>query len=449
MKNFKIIGFGAFFLALVSSLLGSKWFLLGKAAQPRPFITRPPNIVFILADDLALTDIAYMPNLNSLLIEKGASFENFFISNTLCCPSRATILRGQYAHNTKILTNGKKGDTGGFKTFYSLGRESSTLATWLQSAGYRTALIGKYLNGYPLSKQPVYIPPGWNNWHSFVRRDNNFYFNYALNENGKRVDYDSAPKDYSTDVFTRESVQFIAKKIEKKEPFFLYLAPFSPHQPATPAPRHADSFPGLKIPRTDSFNEVDITDKPKYIRNLSPLTIKNITYLDQAYRSRIQSLQAVDEGIQKIVSTLRAMSQLDNTYIFFTSDNGWHSGQHRLRTGKQTPYEEDIHVPLIVRGPGVAVKKIRQLVGNIDLAPTIADLAGADAASFCEGRSLKKLLNGYSMLPRKAYLLEHWPDQSTETTNEGIDEPPDLDQIVPSRSLGIPKYHGIRTERYT
>ena len=428
-------------------------------ARSAPAPAKRPNILYILTDDLDRTEMSVMPRARALIGARGATFRNFFVSVSLCCPSRSTCLRGQYSHNTGVETNG--GFNGGFETAHARGLEQSTVATWLHDAGYRTALIGKYLNGYPNTVSVGYVPPGWDEWDSASQGNPYSEFNYTLNENGTQVAYGSAPSDYGTDVYARKAATFITAAASEGRPFFVYLAVYAPHQPATPAPRDANLFPGARAPRTPSWNEADVSDKPQWVRGaplMGPAVIRGV---DALYRRRIQSLQAVDRAIAMLVATLRENHQLRDTYIFFTSDNGFHLGQHRLPKGKQTAYEEDIHVPLLVRGPGVAARTVvSPLTGNVDLAPTFADLAGAAIPSFVDGRSLAPLLHPRAQVSRawrRAYLVEHWRENDlTEPTARGDAplEPPDQDEPRPAvrRSRAgasiIPEYHGIRTHRH-
>ncbi|HXF04645.1 MAG TPA: sulfatase-like hydrolase/transferase [Blastocatellia bacterium] len=417
-----------------------------------------PNIIFILTDDLDAHSIAFMPKLKALLIDQGVSFSNFFVSFSLCCPSRATILRGQYAHNTQILAN--RPPDGGFEKFHSLGEENSTVATWLQAAGYRTMYVGKYLNGYPQGVALTYVPPGWTEWYSPVKGNPYSEYNYTLNENGKLVTYGNKPEDYGTDVYARKSVDFIQRMAKEGKPFFIHLSVYAPHGPATPAPRHENMFPDVRAPRTPNFNEEEVSDKPAYIRDRAPLPSSAIALIDEQYRKRLQSLQAVDDALASVIDALKATNQLDKTYIFFSSDNGFHLGNHRLAMGKVAPYEEDIRVPLIVRGPGVpAGRTIDHLVGNVDLAPTWAELAGAKVPDFVDGRSLVPLL-GKTPPPieswRQALLLENGPVNpqrrrlrrgNFRTALNGVLEPEDsLPGRPQQRPRGaIPAYRGIRT----
>jgi N-acetylglucosamine-6-sulfatase len=359
------------------------------------------NVVLIMTDDEDLAAHAFMPKTKALIEDQGAVFANYFISYPWCCPSRASILRGQYAHNTNVV--GNEPPWGGYETFHGLGLEQSTLATWLQAAGYRTAMIGKYLNRYMPEKDGV--PPGWDEWH--VGGNAHASYDYVLNENGQAVRYGSRPEDYLNDVLTGKATEVIQDAAAAGEPLFLYVLPFNPHSASVAAPRHDGMFSDAALPRTASFDEADVSDKPAFIRNQPPLTEKQIDYLAYEYRRRIASLQAIDDMVESIVATLRDTGQLDDTYVIYSSDNGFHMGEHRLIAGKDTPYEEDIRVPMVMRGPGVpAGSQISAVVGNIDLAPTIAEIAGADVPDFVDGRSFLSLLQAPGQPWREAFLIE-------------------------------------------
>lgn len=407
-----------------------------------------PNIIFILADDLDVASLAYMPRLQELLVKQGASFTNFFVNVSLCCPSRSSISRGQYAHNTKVYSN--KPPYGGYETYHANGDEDSTVAVWLQNAGYQTAHIGKYLNGYPNTASQTFIPPGWTEWFSAVKGNPYSEYKYTLNENGKLVDYGSEAKDYGTDVYARKAIEFIQRSVEKGQPFFASINPYAPHGPSTPAPRHAKMFLDIRLPRSPNFNEADVSDKPTIIKRRKLLSEQQIAQIEGEYRKRLQSLQAVDEMIENLVATLQKLGQLENTYIFFSSDNGFHLGNHRLEYGKLTPYEEDSRVPMIVRGPGVpAGTKIEHLTGNIDLAPTWAELGGSSLPNFVDGRSLLPLLNAKPIPPqnwRQGYLLQRGDPSGEESDGDetgfdlrpaamaGLLEPLD---ILPAEIVGV------------
>lgn len=398
-----------------------------------------PSILFILTDDLDMGEVAYMPILQQQLIQKGVTFTNNLVNTPLCCPSRTSILRGQYSHNTGVQTN--QGTNGGFATAHSNGLEASTVATWLQDAGYRTALIGKYLNGYPKTTSNTYVPPGWTEFYSPVKGTPYSQYNYTLNENGHLVSYGDAPRDYGTKVYVKKAQEFMTRAAAAGQPFFAFISMYAPHLPAMPDPRDVNAFPGATAPRTPNFNEADVSDKPAWVQAFPLLTDSQRTSIDNVYRTRAQSTKGVDRAIGQLIATLSANGQLSSTYIVFCSDNGFHFGQHRLLNGKSTVYEEDVRVPLIVRGPGVPKHVTRaHVTGNIDLAPTFADLAGALTPEFVDGRSFLPLLrSGPPSVSswRRAYLIEHWL-----TT---VDSAPPAPDDPPSN----PEFHALRTTRYT
>ena len=312
-----------------------------------------PNIILVLTDDLdvKLGTLDMLPGFKALFRDQGVTFANSFVSESLCCPSRATIQRGQWVHNHQVL--GNKAPEGGFEKFHSLKEDQSTVGTWLHAAGYRTGFVGKYLNGYPDTADPTFVPPGWDEWDSPAKGNAYGEYNYTLNENGSLVGYGNQPEDYLTDVLSRKATRFVKQAGDGRQPFFLVVATYAPHQPATPAPRHADAFGGVSAPRPSSYNEEDVSDKPAWIQAKPLLNRRQQLQMDNLYRKRLQSMLAVKELVEELLKTLRESGQLDNSYVFFASDNGFHLGEHRLHAGKLTAYEEDIRVPLYVRGPGV------------------------------------------------------------------------------------------------
>ncbi len=339
---------------------------------------------------------------------------------------------------------------GGFETFQALDLEQQTVATTLQAASYRTVLLGKYLNGYPTPNNETYVPAGWDEWYSPIADNAYGGYNYTLNENGVTVPY-SGPNQYITDMLAVKATSFITRTAATQQPFFMLLATYAPHGPATPAVRHAQLFPSAAAPRSPAFNESDVSDKPALIQALAPLTASDIAALDTLYRKRLQSLQAIDEAIAALVQTLAQTGQLANTYIIFTSDNGFHLGQHRLKAGKYTPYEEDIRVPFIIRGPNVAAGVTRSdLALNIDLAPTFAELAGVTIPSAADGRSLVGLFASQpAPSARTAVYFEQYPfvgqpQQHSLAGRAGVLEPPDLDD----RGAPAAEYRGLRTSTY-
>jgi N-acetylglucosamine-6-sulfatase len=365
-----------------------------------------PNFVFILTDDMRKDDLKYMPKTLNLIGSQGMTFENAFVSNSLCCPSRATIMRGQYAHNTGVWDN-PDGPDSGWQGYKNHGNEKDNIATRLHNAGYRTGLFGKYFNTYDLST----VPLGWDDW--FATESGGGVFNFYVNDNGTKKYFPKSNRNYVTDVLSRETQSFIGDSIGAGKPFFAYVAPKPPHEPATPAPRHRTAFNGDKAPRLPSFNESDVRDKPPSIRSLSLLSSTQIAQIDTLHEKRVQSLQSVDELVEAVVGKLQNERVLDNTYVVFTSDNGFHHGEHRIKSGKETPYEESIHMPLLIRGPGVVPPPVGQpplstdkLTLTTDFFPTFTDLAGVTTPPYVDGRSLRPVLEGRATTWRTAILLE-------------------------------------------
>jgi N-acetylglucosamine-6-sulfatase len=402
----------------------------GRTPPPAPVSTARPNVILVITDDMDLSLVDNMPTLKSQMIDAGTTFTNMFVTTSVCCPSRASFLTGQYVHNHGVLDNRKP--AGGFLKFFESGKEKSTVATWLKEAGYRTGLAGKYLNFYPARGKDVnYVPPGWDFWRGFVFPEG--YYDFQIVADGKTLTYGAEPKeppDYVTDVQRDQALEFLkSTEADDARPFFLYLTPIAPHQPSEPAGRHEQALPGLKARRPPSFNEEDVSDKPAWVQRLPAMTDETIQKTDALHRRRAQALLSVDEMLGKLIEALKAAGELDHTYILFTSDNGFELGQHRMDHGKGDGYEDSIHVPLIVRGPGVPARQtVDAMVLNIDYAPTIAELTGARAADFVDGRSFAGFLHGRPPASwRKDFAIEHWSDDE---------------------DAGIPNYVGLRTAEY-
>ena len=358
-----------------------------------------PNIVVIQTDDQTVEQMRVMERTRALLGERGATFENHYANWPLCCPSRATQLTGQYAHNHGVLGNSPP--NGGFQAFDN----SNTIALWLQDRGYTTAHVGKFLNGYgdvvPDGVDPV--PPGWDEWYTADGSIQTVY-SYTQNENGVLVEYGAEVEDFKQDVYTDRAEQLISEHIGSGDPLYLqldYTAPHGggpdplPHPPgdcegsAKPAARHATAFDAEPLPEDASFNEADVTDKPLAIQVLPLLDAVEIENLTRRYRCRTESLLSVDEGVAEVVAALRAERALRKTYVIFTSDNGFFTGEHRVANGKVRVYEPASAVPLIVRGPGVPEGVTpNDLTVNADLAATVLDLSGAQPTLTIDGRSL-------------------------------------------------------------
>jgi N-acetylglucosamine-6-sulfatase len=385
-----------------------------------------PNVVVVETDDQRADDLAAMPRTRALIGRAGIEFANSFVSLSECCPSRATLLTGQYAHNHGV--RAIRPPFGGFGRLDG----AETLAVWLRRAGYATGMVGKYLNGY----KGVLVPPGWTDFESLLGRSTYRFLDFTLNAGGRL----EAPGGFQTDAITERSLAFIRRRAGDA-PFFLWTNYVAPHtgrprdladpthvDSAVPAPRHRGAFFGLPLPRPPSFDEADVSDKPPAIRNRPPLKQWRIAALTETHRQRLASLLAVDEGVERIVETLRETGELEDTLLVFTSDNGFMAGEHRVAKGKVLAYEPSIRVPLLMRGPGLprGVRR-EQLVWNGDLAPTILDAAGASAPFALDGRSLLPFARSAAETDPRAILLEG---------------PPKL------RTNGMPRFTGLRTPRY-
>ena len=418
-----------------------------------------PNIVFVLTDDLAWNLVRYMPHVLEMQ-QHGETFSNYYVSDSLCCPSRASIFTGRYPHNTKIFSN--NAPNGGFIKFHNRGEELETFATALQARGYRTAMMGKYLNGYQPDdveedKTTPYVPPGWSEWD--VAGDGYPEFGYTLNSDGHLHRYHHAPSEYLTDVLARKSLSFISSSTKRNVPFMLEIATFAPHSPFVPAPRDAGDFPGLGAPRNPAFDAAN-TGAPAWLSHYAPLAPAAIEKLNTQFRRRAQSVQAVDEMIGEIEHELVVTGQQRDTYIVFSSDNGLHMGEHRLIAGKLTAFDSDIRVPLIVIGPGVPHgQTVSAMTENIDLSPTFERLGGAPAPHSVDGHSLTGLLHGKSQAgwPREVLIEHRGPDRAPQDPDlpiAGAGNPPSYNALRTKHSLyveytdGELEYYDLRSDPF-
>lgn len=437
-------------VALLVALLGATAALSvhasARTTAHRPVSRAPalvpprPNIVFVLTDDLTADLLPYMPNVQRLQ-RQGETFTSYFVTDSLCCPSRASILTGEFPHDTGIFRN--TGPDGGFPAFRARGLEQDTYATNLQRVGYRTALMGKYLNEYsPTSRNALgepYVPPGWSDWAVAGNGYGGYGYRLARTVGVERHGF--RPRDYLTNVLARDALGFVSAAAAQGAPFMLNLWTFAPHAPAVPAPRDAHRFDDLTAPRDPSFDEADMSDKPPWLRDHAPLSAGQIARIDAAFRDRVRSVQAVDRTLGRLERRLRALGIARDTYIVFSSDNGYHMGQHRLTPGKLTAYDPDVRVPLIVAGPGVpAGRTVDAMVENTDLCPTFAQLAGAPPPPRADGHSLVPLLHpGSSPL-----VAAHWRD-AVLIEHKGAVGGPDNPDAPPPGSGNPPSYEALRS----
>ena len=408
-----LAGIGGFILIAVALLVtrGPGAGSSGPAAKP--------NVVMILTDDQTLEALRVMSNVKSLIEANGAAFDHYYASFPNCCPSRATYYTGQLAHNNGVRDN--VAPNGGARKLAA----ADTLPVWMQSAGYYTAHIGKYLNTWG-DNGDIAPPPGWTHWFGLIDPTTYHYFNYDVSVDGVKRHYGSEDKDYSTDILGAEVVSTIATATQSGKPFFLSFTPLAPHVQsaeksnlefrgvqwpvAVPAPRHAGMFKDEPLVKTASWNEPRGTTKPSFIQQKRPLTENDERLATQAYRLELETLQAVDEWVGKIVQALKDNGAYENTYLLFTSDNGLFHGEHRIPNGKLYLYEPDVHLPLLIAGPGVPKGvRVDAPAGNVDLAPTIAKLAGASPAGLVmDGRDLLPMTKDLTLGKGRAMLLEDY-----------------------------------------
>jgi arylsulfatase A-like enzyme len=362
----------------------------GGDAQAARGQTQRPNVLILETDDQTLAEMEVLPSVRRLIGDQGVTFDNNFVSFSLCCPSRATLLTGQYSHNNGVRDN--KLPNGGYYKLDS----TNTLPVWLQRAGYYTMHVGKYLNGYG-TRDPREIPPGWSDWHGAVGASTYRYYNYTLNENGQLNTYCARPEAscYQTDVY-RDKADDLIRARAGQGPWFMWVAFLADHtggpreaddptgmNTPVPAPRYRNRLQGTPLPQPPGFNEADVSDKPRTIQNRPRLNQRAVAAVQESWQQRRETLMAVDDAVVSIVDTLRSTGQLDNTLILFTSDNGFFHGEHRVRAGKVLLYEPSIRVPLLMRWTGNRTLPRgvhrKQLSMNADYAQTILAAVGGTA----------------------------------------------------------------------
>jgi N-acetylglucosamine-6-sulfatase len=447
--------------------------LAGRQAAGNPLAAtgERPSFVLIQTDDQTLDalyaryrsaegggELRAMPNTLELIAKRGMTFNRYYVSYPLCCPSRVSLLTGRYAHNHNV--RGNIQPNGGFYGFTQQAAYTHNLAVWLQNAGYKTIHIGKFLNGYgdkPYDEGKI-IPPGWSSWHTVLNADtDHYYYGYLLNNNGEidgpygdsgswetreygaRDDIgcpfaptNGQPCNYETDKLTEFATREITET-PPETPFYLQLDYTAPHgdfrRPAgpEPAPREYDWFKGARLPhnRSEGFDEGNVRDKPRFIREAPHLSLNDKHTYRVYWQKQLESLRAVDDGVRLIIESLGAMHRLRNTYILFTSDNGFFFGEHRLLGGKFLAYEPATHLPFLIRGPGIKPGTATgELTANIDIAPTILELAGATADKSIDGRSMVPFLRDPSLRTRRPLLFESFVETSDVEQGGGAETPP-------------------------
>lgn len=403
-----------------------------KASQARLDDPRP-NIVFIFTDDQPHHTVQFMPTVRDVLLQDGINFENGFSTTPLCCPSRASILGGEYVHNNEVYTN--TWPLGGARKF----DDASTYAVWLKEAGYQTAYFGKYLNDYDSLEPYGYVGQGWDEWGVFLGKNlhadddvgaSQYYRDFSISENGNVVEYNGENAVFGADLITQKAVDYIAEK--RDEPFMLTMAYYNPHSPYFWADRHDSQFRRTSALQAEpyrppSFMEEDISDKPQYLQNLNPISVEKI---DISYKQILRSILSVDDGVASVLNVLNETGLGEKTIIFFITDNGLTVGDHRLGLTKNCAYESCARIPFIVYAPSLfPARADSHIVANIDLAPTFAELGGMSAPENINGLSLVPLLKDAETEWRDAILIEHWP------TEDGI-------------GSKIPEFSAVRTAEW-
>jgi N-acetylglucosamine-6-sulfatase len=375
----------------------------GTATRHPPAL--PPNIVVIVTDDQSIGSLPSeppaMPWLQAQLADPAGhwlTFTDAVVSTPLCCPSRATMLTGRYARSTGVVDN----ETG------QLLDDTDTVAVWLHDAGYRTALIGKYLNRYPFGED-IFVPPGWDRWFAKENAtESTTYYGYNVADQSRLEQFGHTAGEYATDLLARAALDFVRSAPDDR-PWFLWFTPIAPHGPWTPAPRYVHAFDDVTLPPPGDRVLNDVDGKPAWNRLLPPIDAERLAALQRDRLSERRALLPVDDAVRRLYETVAARGELDRTVFLFISDNGFSYGEHRW-VGKACPYEECIHVPFAIRSPWAAAGHIDDVVANVDLAPTIAALAGVPARPPQDGVSLASIVRGESTHPPpRACLVIDWP----------------------------------------
>lgn len=416
-----------------------------------------PNVVMIVADDLDKKLLRWMPQTRRLVADQGASFDRYYVEQSTCCTSRASILSGEYTHNHGV--RGNHHPAGGFFRWHE-GRESSALPTWLESSGYRSALLGKYLNEYPYpggydgtdaEKQALeeFVPPGWTSWFSPVDGQPYRQRDTVLNVNGV---VDEVPRAEFLEELMGDRLLDLVDGLDGMDlgegGKFVYYSSYAPHAPYAAPDRFDTQFRDVRYPRTPSFDEADVSDKNGLSGTRGRLSQEKVAEIDEAFRQRVRSVQVLDANVGALVRRLEAKGTLDSTYIVFTSDNGYNMGEHRLDIAKYNQFEETVSVPLLVRGPGIAPgTRISELAGNIDLAPTIADMTGTPAPDRVDGLSLLPLLEATGSLPREHLLLSRGLIPMEKERLSTVEEYPETVVESPRRAR-LSDFNAVVTERW-
>lgn len=427
----------------------------GRPKDERPKKDDRPNIVLVVTDDqtLEMLNDETMPETLNRIGGQGTTFTNAIATTPLCCPSRASMITGEYGHNNGVLDN----------KYRLLNKKRNVLPTWLKRDGYKTIHIGRYLNGYErVARARTRPAPGWQQWHSLIKPRR--YYGYTLSVNGGTVDYPNAPENYLTTVLTQRAVDMINRFGPNRRPFYLQFDHFAPHTSggeengggcvgaAIPGPQDENAFDGEPLPRPPSFNEDDMSDKPSFMQSMPPLTPDQIDNIQRRYRCALGSLREVDRSIVAIDEALAAVGEEEETIVIFTSDNGYYYGEHRIPSSKSFGYEEAVDVPLLIRTPEDFFPErepslVTEPVANIDIAPTILSFAEADTCKKPDGHRCRTM-DGRSLVPLLRRRKENYPSERAllvELEREGGASPGEdgLSGICAYQGVQVPGYRYV------
>jgi N-acetylglucosamine-6-sulfatase len=360
-----------------------------------------PNFLFIMTDDMAKWMLEHMPTVLGRIGEQGLTFENFYGAQPLCSPNRATFLTGRYPHNHTIINNDAAA-----RQFREKRLDQDTFATRLKNAaGYKMGFVGKYFNGYAADTENRYVPPGWDYWVGLASDSSP---TIRANVNGHWSDTGVSVSQEAKWWLADHVDAFIRKNAGV--PWFCFYGPRAPHGPYTPSAESEHYADDIPLRRPVNFNEPDgMGDKPTGVGlRRTPLTETDMADLEVKQEGSLEELQDIDAQVGRLLDTLQATGQLANTYVFFTSDNGFMLGENRQR-GKNWAYEASVELPLVVRGPGVDVGTTNALASMVDVWATLANFVGVAGDVAYDGRSLAHLFSGTPATWRKRLLFEGPP----------------------------------------
>jgi len=403
-------------LALLALVAGLRAFEAGGQAA-----ASEPNVVLIVADDMRADQMVALPSVRKLIAGRGVTFKNAYVTYPICCPSRASLLTGLYLHNHGV--RGNKSPTGGWRQFHDT-LEDSALPTRLQADGYTTTFAGKYMNGYGKSA-PFDLPPrpqGWDNWNAATGWQPNRYTNFLLAEGAAGSadltlrQYAGGQRNYLTDVLAQRFANQLTQG-PSSDPVAGFFWPLAPHAPWVPAKRHIGRWNGRKLPKIPNAEGKGFATKPAWLQEIIAVKGQGRRGIEKGRRRAMEQLLAVDAGVRRLVRKLEVSGRLDDTYLIFTSDNGYFRGELRIEKGKYLPHEPSSHVPLLISGPGIPKGGVsKELVSLADIPQTILEVTEGSQDPSLDGRSLLPFARDPLRTSNRPLLIE------ADTGRGGIDD---------------------------